>query len=154
MFPNRILAGLVLMALSHAQAQAFCFEEASAMYGVPATLLRGIAHVESAMNPMAVNASHVRKTGSLDIGLMQINTRWLTAEPFRSLGYRKEHLFDACTNVKVGAWILANEFRNRGFGWDAVGAYNASCKSLKGDDCTRARSIYAWRVYRAMRRQS
>lgn len=146
--------GLFMSALFYTQAHAFCFEEAGALYGVPPDLLRGIAVVESSLNPAAINAAHKGRTRSIDIGMMQVNSRWLRSEPFKSLGYRKEHLLDACTNVKAGAWILANEIQRRGFGWDAVGAYNASCKTLKGIECERTRSTYAWKVYRAMRKRS
>lgn len=120
------------------------------MYGVSPSLLKAMATVESSLRPGAMNADHLLKTRSVDIGLMQINSRWLKREPFKSLGYVQEHLLDPCTNVKVGAWVLANSFRTHGQTWEAVGAYNAACTQLKGDDCVRARNTYAWKVYRAM----
>lgn len=155
MFCTRVSvwAMLTLSAPFYSQAHAFCFEEAGALYGVPPSLLRGIAQVESSMNPGALNEGHLRRTRSVDVGLMQINSRWLSREPFKSLGYQREHLLNPCANVKVGAWILANEIRQRGLNWEAVGAYNASCRTLKGDDCSRARLGYAWKVYRAMERR-
>ena len=141
---------VLVSALFFTQAHAFCFEEAGAMYGVSPSLLKAMATVESSLRPGAMNADHLLKTRSVDIGLMQINSRWLKREPFKSLGYAQEHLLDPCTNVKVGAWVLANSFRTHGQTWDAVGAYNAACTQLKGDDCARARNTYAWKVYRAM----
>lgn len=132
-------------------ASASCFEDAGAMYGVSPLLLRGMAQVESSMRPGAMNKSHATRTGSYDIGLMQINSRWLQREPLRTLGYEERHLLDACTSVKVGAWILSqNLARYQGDTWEAVGAYNAACTSLKGEACRNARSAYAWKVYRAM----
>ena len=54
---------------------------------------------------------------------MQINSSWL-----RKLGsYRigRDQLFDPCTSTYIGAWILAQNIRRFGYGWEAVGAYNA-----------------------------
>lgn len=120
------------------------------MYGVSPDLLRAIAVVESSMRPEVINLGHAQRTKSHDIGLMQINSRWLDSPPFKSLGYVEAHLLDTCTNVKVGAWVLANAFAAHGVTWEAVGAYNAACTRLKGEDCTRARNTYAWKVYRAL----
>ncbi len=144
-----LFAGLLAIAPALGQAvPAHCFEQAAARYGVDAGLLRAVAATESDMNPRAVNATHAERTRTVDIGLMQINTRWLSQ--LARYGIQQEHLFDPCTNVAVGAWILAGEFARRGATWDAVGAYNAGCSQLKGEACTAARSRYAWRVYRRL----
>ena len=139
-----------MSAIFYSNANAFCFEDAGALYGVSPDLLRAVAMVESSMKPSAMNLGHSKRTQSHDIGLMQINSRWLKSKQFKSLGYVEAHLLDACTNVKVGAWIMAHSFRAHGMNWEAVGAYNAACTSLKGADCTSARNVYAWKVYRAM----
>jgi soluble lytic murein transglycosylase-like protein len=146
------VAVLPAATLFYSQAHAFCFEEAGAMYGVSPSLLKAVATVESSLKPYALNRGHTQKTRSIDIGLMQINSRWLLAEPFHSLGYQEAHLLDPCTNVKVGAWVLANSFKVHGNTWEAVGAYNAACTQLKGEACVRARTTYEWKVYRAMRK--
>ncbi|MFC0022236.1 transglycosylase SLT domain-containing protein [Neisseria gonorrhoeae] len=41
-------------------------------------------------------------------------------------------VWNPCTNVHIGAWILANSYRQHGKSWEAVGAYNAACTKLKG----------------------
>jgi hypothetical protein len=142
---------LLLAAVAPAVASAYCFDEAGSAYGVPPQLLRAIAQVESSMNHRAVNGDHRTRTSSEDLGLMQINSRWLGAPAFRKNRITRDALMtDACLNVKTGAWILANTMHREGANWNGVGAYNAACTQLKGEACTAARSKYAWKVYQAL----
>ena len=135
---------LALMATLSPHALA-CWGEAGQRYGVSADLLYAIARVESNLNPKAVNRSHIQRTGSYDIGLMQINSHHLSM--LSRHGIQESDLFDPCTNIQVGAWLLSDLFSRNGTTWDAVGAYNAACSQLKGKACARARAQYAWRVY-------
>lgn len=145
---------LALLATAVTSANAFCFEEAAVRYGVSADLLKAIARVESSMNPAAVNDRHFSATGSVDIGLMQINSRHLDAG-LRTTGITKKDLLsDPCLNTMVGAWILADHLRRHGQDWNGVGSYNAACTQLKGAACTEARNRYAWKVYRALQRDT
>lgn len=129
-----------------------CWSDAERLYGVSSHLLFAVARVESNLQPGAMNQSHRARNGSYDIGLMQINSSHLPK--LASLGISENDLLEPCTNIKVGAWLLADSFARRGVSWDAVGAYNAACTQLKGDDCTAARSRYAWLVYRRLPRDS
>jgi soluble lytic murein transglycosylase-like protein len=128
------LAALAVLATAPTWARA-CWEEAAQRYGISADLLYAVARVESNLNPQAVNRSHLQRTGSYDIGLMQINSGHLRT--LSRHGIKEADLFDPCTNIRVGAWLLADSFSRRGATWDAVGAYNAACSQLKGEGLRR-----------------
>ena len=113
-----------------------CFDRIAQKKGLDADLLRAIAFVESSGNPSAVG----RNASSEDYGLMQINSGWLK----RFKTSKSELLNDACFNVQVGTEILADNFTRAVHPWDAVGAYNAACTRLKGQDCIDARQKYAY----------
>ena len=136
---KHLLSLLVLFSVSQT-ANAFCFKEAEQRYGIPNGLLKAIANTESSLNPQAL--SHTN-----DIGLMQINKSWV---PYlsRNFGISERKLWDPCTNVMVGAWILANEFKTKGRNWNAIGAYNARCAKLKGINCYVARQKYSMKVWK------
>ena len=138
-----IAAGMVVPSICIA-----CWSDAERLYGVPSHLLYAVARAESDLQPGAVNLTHRDRTGTYDIGLMQINSSHLPK--LATLGISESDLLEPCTNIKVGAWLLAESFARRGLSWDAVGAYNAACTQLKGDVCAAARSRYAWRVYRRL----
>ena len=64
-------------------------------------LLYGIAVVESGLDPAALNLGHLGRTGSYDIGLMQINSRNLPA--LAKAGGRARTSVGPCTSIQVGA---------------------------------------------------
>lgn len=134
------LASFSLLSLPLASYSA-CFEEAAAHYRVPAELLRAISRVESGGNPAAVNRN---RDGSVDVGHMQINSRWFA--DLARLGISNDKLWEPCTNTYVGAWILAQNIQRMGYGWNAVGAYNAASESR--------RMRYAHKVAQVMYRET
>lgn len=141
---------LITVMFVPALAQAFCFAKAASTYGLDEDLLRAVAHVESSMNPSAMNMSHVKRTSSYGIGLMQIDSRWIPK--LNQFGITEDKLkSDACQNLLVGAWIMKDALSRQGDNWWGVGSYNASCKTLNKQQCESARYSYAWKVYRAMK---
>lgn len=119
---------------------------ACAPYVAPETLASVIA-VESRGRPLAINVNRgprlapaqssaeasavarewIARGYSVDLGLMQVNSRNLAR-----LGYTVEQMFEPCTNVAAGATILASNYieaaKRKGPGQqallDALSAYN------------------------------
>lgn len=132
---TKLFIGAALV-LSTSVVHANCWESSGARYNMPATLLYAIAVHESSLNP---NATNRNRNGSEDVGLMQINSLWLPT--LASMGISRKQLFDPCTSIEVGAWILAQNFRAHGSNWNAVGAYNAGSPEK--------RQAYAMKIYRS-----
>lgn len=97
-----------------------CFRDAGAYYKIPPRLLAAIARTESHFDPRAFNHD---SDGSVDVGLMQINSHWFPK--LRARGIEHKSLMDPCTSIWVAAWILSENIRQFGYTWKAVGAYNA-----------------------------
>jgi soluble lytic murein transglycosylase-like protein len=140
-----LVAALALLITGTGQAEELweCFRAAGERYDLSPALLQAIAEVESGLDPRAV---HLNTDETTDLGIMQINSRWL---PVLSRYDIEPHdLWDPCLNISVGAWILAGNIQNFGYSWRAVGAYNAG---TGGDPATeQRREDYAIRVYRRL----
>jgi len=121
-----------------------CLISTAIAYQVSPELINAIIKTESNHNPSAIN---INVSGSEDVGLMQINIEtWLPE--IKKQGYDRQSLFDPCTNILVGTWVLAQEVQRFGYSWEAVGAYNAGSSAKKKS----RRSSYAHRVYNNLHR--
>ena len=120
-----------------------CFNEAGSSYKVPPMLLQAIAWVESRYDK---NAKNENTNGSIDMGVMQINSLWL--EPLSQYGIEQKHLYNACFNINVAAWILRQQINEVGYNWQAVAQYH-SHDAERGDNYARKVA----RIYFALKRQ-
>jgi soluble lytic murein transglycosylase-like protein len=97
-----------------------CWDTAGKTYNVDPWLLMAVAHVESGFNNKAIN---VNTNKSVDMGIMQINSIWLPT--LKQHGISKDDLFNPCTSIFVGAWIMAQNIKKFGYNQDGIGAYNS-----------------------------
>lgn len=98
-----------------------CFTSVGRYYGINPFLLRSVAAKESGFNPRAI---HRNDDGSLDVGLMQIDSYWFAR--LARVGIQPIQLLtQPCLNIAVGAKILKGNIARYGLTWTAVGAYNA-----------------------------
>ncbi len=97
------------------------FQKAGHEFGIEPSLLARIATIESSMNPRAINQN---KNGTVDIGLMQINSMHL--KRLSSIGVTKQALLDPEVNIYVGALLLSSHIRKRGYNLSAIGCYHSA----------------------------
>lgn len=101
------------------------FEEAGLKYGINPQLLWAIAKKENPkFNPKAIGKN---KNGTIDIGLMQINSIHLPE--LATMGITKDDLFDPKTNIKVGALILSRCLKKHGENVKGITCYNGRIKN-------------------------
>ncbi|MFH0709192.1 MAG: lytic transglycosylase domain-containing protein [Pseudomonadota bacterium] len=118
----KILLGLLLAVLSlFATPYDSIFEKAGRDFGIESSLLKRIATIESSLNPRAINQN---KNGTVDIGLMQINSMHIRG--LSKIGVTREALFDPEVNVYVAALLLSSHIRKRGYNLQAIGCYHSA----------------------------
>ena len=105
------------------QASTNYFEEAGEYYRIDPKILYSIAKKESNFNPNAINRN---SNGSVDIGIMQINSSHL--KEIEKFGFKKEHLFNPKINIYAGAWLLKRCFNKHGVSKDGITCYNGRIK--------------------------
>lgn len=97
------------------------FAQAGEAFQIDPKLLLRIAQIESGLNPHAVNHN---KNGTIDIGLMQINSIHLPK--LTKIGITQKELFDPEINIYVGTLLLSSHIRKKGYNFDAIGCYHSS----------------------------
>ncbi len=129
------------MPATAAQDASACLGVAAQHYNIHKEILDAVLAVEGGSPGMKKR----NKNGSYDMGPMQINSIWLPELRRRGIS-EYDVTYDACTNILVGAWILANELQRAGTPpintaeyWQAVGSYNSRTPYFN--------SVYAVRVW-------
>jgi len=132
----------------------YCFNQASALYKVPESILMAIADVESGFHPYAINVEGTPyfpddysqalgivdkyRNSSMDVGIMQVNSFW-----FNRLHYPIRYGLRPCDDIYLGAYVLARKIARYGYNWRGIAAYHSADY--------RAGLIYANKVYAALR---
>jgi soluble lytic murein transglycosylase-like protein len=103
-----------------------CFDAAAAYQHVNPMVLRAIAWQESHNR---ADATHVNANGSVDYGVMQINTIHLST--LARYGIGRDALMSPCKNIYIAAWQLRRQILKYGNTWAAVGAYHSATPTLR-----------------------
>ncbi|WP_082717728.1 MULTISPECIES: lytic transglycosylase domain-containing protein [Burkholderia] len=115
---------------------------AALRYHINPDLLRSIGYYESRLNPDAI---HRNSNGSVDIGLMQINSIHLHA--LRARGIDRSRLVNASVNADVGASLLREKIDRYGNTWAAVGEYHSHTRKFGSEYARAIHEIYVRRPW-------
>lgn len=140
-WPRLVAAGLIAAAAGAAAAppselpDRACLIEAAALYRLPVLVLAAIRMTEAG----AAGDAWLNPNGSVDYGVMQINSIWLPElEP---KGYNASVLANnPCDSIMAGAWILSGQMQRLEVWnqpdvspqryWEAIGAYHSRTPQL------------------------
>jgi hypothetical protein len=128
--------GVLAAACFAPHAQADCFDDAAAWQHLNPLILRAIAWQESHNR---ADATHENANGSIDYGVMQINSIHLPE--LAQYGIRRDALMVPCKNVYIAAWHLRKQVVRYGNTWTAVGAYHSATPALRDDYARRIAAI-------------
>lgn len=123
-------------------AYADCIDTAAARHGLDPDLVRAVAYFESRLNPTAINKN---KNGTVDVGLMQINSVHFPRLANEGIDHRR--LTNACLNADVGAAMLRDSIARYGPTWLAVGSYHSRTDGLRSAYANSVRAIYLARPW-------
>lgn len=131
----RWLYACILFLLSGV-ASADCFHDAASFHRVNPVILRAIAIVESGGRPDATNRN---RNGSVDYGMMQINSIHLPE--LARYGVGVSDLYDGCKSVFTGALILRRSIDKYGNTWAAIGSYNSATPYFRDRYAAKVKSV-------------
>lgn len=123
-----------------------CATRASKVTGLPVLLIWAVKRVESG-GALVGKVQNENDNGSVDRGLMQINSIW---EPWvAKFGVAPEQLHDPCVSLLLGSVILANEVRAHGL-VEGIGRYHIGNPEGRKTPALRrwARERHTWYVLR------
>lgn len=113
-----------------------CFDAAAAYQHVNPMVLRAIAWRESHNR---ADAKNVNTNGSVDYGVMQINTIHLST--LSRYGIGREELMSPCKNIYIAAWQVRRMILKYGNTWAAVGSYHSATPALRDKYSRQIQSI-------------
>jgi len=100
------------------------FEKYAKKYDIPFLLLKAIALTENA--PLKKDLVLKNKNGTLDLGLMQINTVHM-----KKFGINKYYLLHPEVNIHAAAILIAEIIKKHGYSWDSIGRYHSKTMKYK-----------------------
>lgn len=125
-----------------------CVDDYARIYDVPRVIIEAVAEQEGGRPGIVRKNSN----GTVDVGVMQINSAWF--EPgnpvdLPSRGITLERVRDnACLNIAIGTWILHQYHVRMKRDWGkTLAAYNAGPGNWK------AGISYSWQVNDRLRRR-
>lgn len=120
-------------------------ETFSQQYEVPIEIVLAVIEQESSFNPLAVNYN---RNGSMDIGLMQINTKSMPhfQQVFEQKGIYSLDATSPRDNIWMGVAYLAELYETFGNWYDAITAYNAGPTRTRNGRAPEVSLRYAERV--------
>ncbi|MEX3816087.1 lytic transglycosylase domain-containing protein [Paraburkholderia sp. BR13439] len=128
------LAGIGLSSAARAD----CFSDAANYQHVNPQVLRAIAWQESHFHPDAI---HKNSNGSVDYGMMQINSIHLSR--LSHYGISSTELMDPCASVYIAAWHLRQKMLKYGNTWEAIGSYHSETPAERDEYARKVRTIVA-----------
>ena len=97
-----------------------CINRAAIAYHVPVPIILSVMKQEGGKNGQAIR----NKNGTIDYGILQINSIWLPK--IAAYGYTKEDIqYNACKNMLVGVWIIAQNMASNPSVWKAIANYHS-----------------------------
>jgi len=113
-----------------------CINYSATTFQVPASIIVSVIKTEGGWNGATIK----NKNGSYDLGVMQINTIWLST--LKKYGITKENLQNnPCTNVHVGTWILSKGL-SKSADWKGVGNYHSATPQHNKRYREKVKSVY------------
>ncbi len=98
-----------------------CIVQTANRFSLPEIILKAILEVEGGKS----GELRINSNGTYDIGPMQVNSIWLPK--FTNYVASERILYDSCTNLQIGAWILRyNINKANGDIWQGVSTYHSS----------------------------
>jgi soluble lytic murein transglycosylase-like protein len=132
------LVAAMLFFAAAGSAHAECFADAANYQHVNPDILRAIAWQESHFRS---DAMHRNANGSIDYGMMQINSIHL--HRLSQYGISSRQLLDPCASVYIAAWHLRQKMIKYGNTWEAVGSYHSETPAERDDYARKIREIVA-----------
>lgn len=103
------------------------FKKYEKEFGIPHFLVKAIAVTEN--KKLDKNIVSKNTDGTIDIGVMQINSSWIKHMPEERLSVEK--LKNPETNIKMAFIILDDLIKRHGYSWESIGRYHSSTPKYK-----------------------